>query len=114
MRRPGSRRSGGGRGGRGDTRRPAALTRHGAQRWLLAGTLLAGVLVAVAMVAAAAPADRTFAEVSGAVQSLMSVLTPLFGILLVRDLRRAPVDVPLLPSVLAVGLPAVVVGVVGC
>ncbi|MCG5473197.1 hypothetical protein LADH09A_001187 [Micromonospora sp. LAH09] len=84
-----------------------------ARRWLLAGTLLAGVLYAVALVAAAAPADRTFAALSETVQSLMSVVTPLFGILLVRDLRRAPGDVRVLPSVLAVGLPAVVIGVVG-
>ncbi|MEU5933139.1 hypothetical protein [Micromonospora sp. NPDC047187] len=82
-----------------------------ARRWLLVGTLVTGLLVAVALVADAA--DRTFAELSGTVQSLMSVATPLFGILLVRDLRRAPVRLPVLPTVLAVGLPAVVVGVVG-
>lgn len=84
-----------------------------ARRWLLAGTLLAGLLVAVALVAAAAPADRTFAALSDTVQSLMSVVTPLFGILLVHDLRRAGGPGPVLPSVLAVGLPAVVIGVVG-
>jgi hypothetical protein len=84
-----------------------------ARRWLLVGTLLAGLLAAVALVAAAAPGDRTFAELSGTVQSLMSVVTPLFGILLVRDLRRAPARVPVLPTVLAVGLPAVVIGVAG-
>ncbi|GAB3957448.1 hypothetical protein GCM10027614_72940 [Micromonospora vulcania] len=43
----------------------------------------------------------------------MSVLTPLFGVLLVRDLRRAPDAVPVLSTVLAVVLPAVVIGVVG-
>ncbi|MBG6103432.1 MULTISPECIES: hypothetical protein [Micromonospora] len=84
-----------------------------ARRWLLVGTLAAGLLAAVALVATAAPADRTFAELSGTVQSLMSVATPLFGILLVRDLRRAPARLPVLPTVLAVGLPAVVIGVVG-
>ncbi|MBG6066775.1 hypothetical protein [Micromonospora ureilytica] len=84
-----------------------------ARRWLLVGTLVAGLLAAVASVAAATPADRTFAELSDTVQSLMSVATPLFGILLVRDLRRASVRVPVLPTVLAVVLPAVVVGVVG-
>ncbi|MEU8254491.1 hypothetical protein AB0C06_09545 [Micromonospora inaquosa] len=84
-----------------------------ARRWLLVGTLAVGLLAAVALVAATAPADRTFAELSGTVQSLMSVATPLFGILLVRDLRRAPVRRPVLPMVLAVGLPAVVIGVVG-
>ncbi|MEU8012068.1 hypothetical protein [Micromonospora parva] len=84
-----------------------------ARRWLLVGTLVAGLLAAVALVAAAAPADRTFAELSGTVQSLMSVATPLFGILLVSDLRRGPVRPAVLPTVLAVGLPAVVIAVVG-
>ncbi|RLP87510.1 hypothetical protein EAD89_19115 [Micromonospora sp. BL4] len=84
-----------------------------ARRWLLAGTLLAGVLAAVALTAAAAPDDRTFAALSDTVQSLMSVLTPLFGILLVRDLRRAPDAVRVTPTVLAVCLPAVVIGVGG-
>ncbi|PWR11549.1 hypothetical protein DKT68_05510 [Micromonospora acroterricola] len=84
-----------------------------ARWWLLAITLLLGLLAAVALTAAAAPGDRTFAALSETVQSLMSVLTPLFGILLVRDLRRAPAAVRVTPTVLAVGLPAVVVGVVG-
>ncbi|MFG1871738.1 hypothetical protein [Micromonospora arborensis] len=84
-----------------------------ARRWLLAGTLLAGLLVAVALVAAAAPADRTFAALSDTVQSLMSVVTPLFGILLVRDLRRTDDAARVAPTVLAVCLPAVVIGVVG-
>ncbi|MCF0092337.1 hypothetical protein [Micromonospora sp. MH99] len=84
-----------------------------ARRWLLAGTLLAGLLTAVALVAAAAPADRTFVELSGTVQSLMSVVTPLFGILLVHDLRRAPGAGRVAPTVLTVVLPAVVIGVVG-
>ncbi|MFG1652383.1 hypothetical protein ACGFIE_20890 [Micromonospora sp. NPDC049275] len=84
-----------------------------ARRWLLVGTLLAGLLTAVALVAAAAPAERTFTELSGAVQSLMSVVTPLFGVLLVRDLRRAPATVGVLPTALAVVLPAAVIGVVG-
>ncbi|WP_433357485.1 hypothetical protein ACQPYV_10435 [Micromonospora saelicesensis] len=82
-----------------------------ARRWLLVGTLVVGLLAAVALVAAADPADRTFAELSGTVQSLLSVATPLFGILLAHDLRR--VRLPILPTVLAVGLPAVVIGVVG-
>ncbi|GGO24499.1 hypothetical protein [Micromonospora parathelypteridis] len=84
-----------------------------ARRWLLAGTLLAGLLVAVALTAAAAPADRTFAALSDTVQSLMSVATPLFGVLLVRDLRRAADAVRVGPTVLAVCLPAAVIGVVG-
>ncbi|MET8352327.1 hypothetical protein [Micromonospora sp. NPDC005206] len=94
-----------------DTSRRAIGTR--ARRWLLAGTLLAGLLAAVAVTPAMDPADRTFAGLSDTVQSLMSVMTPLFGILLVRDLRRAPDAVRVIPTVLAVGLPAVVIGVVG-
>ncbi|MCO1599358.1 hypothetical protein M8C17_29810 [Micromonospora sp. RHAY321] len=94
-----------------DALRRALGTR--ARRWLLAITLLAGVLAAVALTAAADPADRTFAALSDTVQSLMSVLTPLFGILLVRDLRRAPDAVRVGPTLVAVGLPAVVIGVFG-
>jgi hypothetical protein len=82
-----------------------------ARRWLLVGTLLAGLLTAVALVAAAAPADRTFVDLSGTIQSLMSVATPLFGILLVHDLRRASAGV--VPTVPGVLLPAVVIGVAG-
>ncbi|WP_433538032.1 hypothetical protein ACQPZK_10035 [Micromonospora sp. CA-249363] len=82
-----------------------------ARRRLLVGTLLAGLLTAVALVAAAAPADRTFVDLSGTVQSLMSVATPLFGILLVHDLRRASAGV--VPTVPGVLLPAVVIGVAG-
>lgn len=84
-----------------------------ARRWLLAGTLLAGLLTAVALVAPLAPADRTFVALSGTVQSLMSVVTPLFGILLVRDRHRAPGAGRVVPTVLAVALPAVVIGVAG-
>ncbi|MFG3554432.1 hypothetical protein ACGGAQ_08590 [Micromonospora sp. NPDC047557] len=82
-----------------------------ARRWLLAGTVLAGLLTAVALVATAAPADRTFVDLSGAVQSLMSVATPLFGILLVRDPRRASASV--VSTVPGVLLPAAVIGVSG-
>ncbi|MEU5784421.1 hypothetical protein [Micromonospora lupini] len=84
-----------------------------ARRWLLVGTLVAGLLYAVALVAAAPRADRTFAALSGEVQTLMSVLTPLFGVLLVRDRRRASGTVGVVPTVLAVVLPATVIGVAG-
>ncbi|MET8119548.1 hypothetical protein [Micromonospora sp. NPDC005189] len=93
--------------------RPWSALGTRARRWLLAGTLLAGLLVAVALTAAAAPADRTFATLSDTVQSLMSVMTPLFGILLVRDLRRASGAVRVTPTLVAVGLPAAVIGVFG-
>ncbi|MEU0548940.1 hypothetical protein [Micromonospora sp. NPDC005979] len=96
-----------------DTTRDALRRSVGtrARRWLLAGTLLAGLLTAVALVATAAPADRTFVDLSGAVQSLMSVATPLFGILLVHDPRRESAGV--VPTALGVLLPAVVIGVAG-
>ncbi|MFI5927608.1 hypothetical protein ACIA3K_16675 [Micromonospora sp. NPDC051543] len=95
-----------------DTTRDALRRSLGtrARRWLLAGTLLAGLLTAVALVATAAPADRTFVDLSGAVQGLMSVATPLFGILLVHDPRPEAAVVPTVPGVL---LPAVVIGVAG-
>ncbi|MEH1164204.1 hypothetical protein V6V47_02315 [Micromonospora sp. CPCC 205539] len=84
-----------------------------ARQWLLAITLLAGLLAAVALTAAMAPADRSFALLSEPVQSLMSVATPLFGILLVRDLRQTTGTVRITPTLLAVALPAAVIGVFG-
>ncbi|MET7426348.1 hypothetical protein [Dactylosporangium sp. NPDC005555] len=53
------------------------------RRWLVAVTLLLGA-------ASAFIPDRSFAELSDPVQSLMSVTVPLLGILLIADLRRAP------------------------
>jgi hypothetical protein len=75
------------------------------RRWLVAAVLLLG-----ATVAAAAPAGRTFVALSDPVQSLMSALLPLLGILLVRDLRDAP---RFLPSVVAAVLVAAAVGAFG-
>ena len=52
---------------------------------LLAATLLLGAVSAVGAAASGPPSARTFATVSAAAQSLMSVLVPLFGILLAGD-----------------------------
>ncbi|MFC4016519.1 hypothetical protein ACFOW4_00940 [Micromonospora sp. GCM10011542] len=84
-----------------------------ARRWLVGATLLAGLLAGVALIAAANPADRTFAAFSDTVQSLMSVVVPLFGILLAHDLRRAPRPARVTPILLATIVLAAVVGVFG-
>lgn len=82
-----------------------------ARRWLLAGTLLLGLLAAVAVGAGAPPADRTFVNLAGPVQSLMSVTLPFLGVLLARDvvLRSAPLG----PTLLAAVLVAVAAGLLG-
>lgn len=84
-----------------------------ARRWLIAATLLLGVAVAAALGAAGGPQDRTFAALSDPVQSLMSALLPLLGILLVRDVRRDPLGAPLGPTLLAAVLVAAAVGLAG-
>jgi len=61
----------------------------GRRRLLLAVTLLAGLGSAFAVAASGPTADRTFAAAHAAAQSAMSVAVPLFGILLVGDLRRS-------------------------
>jgi hypothetical protein len=83
------------------------------RRWLVAITLLLGLATAVAVTAAGPPADRTFATVSGPVQSLMSVTLPLLGVLLAGDLRRAPRAARLTPTLLAAALLAAAVGAFG-
>ncbi|MDG6106333.1 hypothetical protein Daura_19590 [Dactylosporangium aurantiacum] len=84
-----------------------------ARRWLIAVTLLLGAAAAAALGAGAAPQDRTFAALSEPVQSLMSALLPLLGILLVRDVRRAPAAAPFGPTLLAAVLVAAAVGLFG-
>jgi len=83
------------------------------RRWLVAVTLLVGLSAAVAGTAAAPSADRTFAALADPMQSLMSVMVPLFGILLARDLRRAPRAARIAPTLLAAGLLAAVIGAFG-
>jgi hypothetical protein len=59
------------------------------RRWLLGVTLSLGLMAAIAVAAGVPPADRTFATVAGAAQSLMSVMTAFIGVLVARDLSRA-------------------------
>ncbi|MEV0128532.1 hypothetical protein AB0H83_08695 [Dactylosporangium sp. NPDC050688] len=94
-----------------DALRRCAGTR--ARRWLIAGTLLLGVAAAAASGAGDGAQDRTFAALSDPVQSLMSALLPLLGILLVRDVRREPAGAPLGPTLLAAVLVAAAVGLFG-
>lgn len=84
-----------------------------ARRLLLAVTLLLGLLAAAGLAMAGPPDDRTFAKLSDAVQSLMSIIVPAFGILLVRDLKRASSTTRLTPTLLAATLLAAEVGVFG-
>jgi len=81
------------------------------RRVLLAGTLLLGVAAAVALAVLLPPAERTFAALAFPVQSLMSVLVPFLGVLMVGDLRRAPH--PVAPTLLAAALLAAAVGAAG-
>lgn len=83
------------------------------RQWLVAITLLAGLLAAVALSMTAPPADRAFTTLAEAVQSLMSVMVPFFGVLLVGDLKKTPRTARLIPSLLAGMLLAAVVGVFG-
>ncbi|MET8832425.1 hypothetical protein ABZV78_00700 [Micromonospora sp. NPDC004540] len=83
------------------------------RRWLIAITLLLGLLAALAMTAAEQPADLTFSTLSDPVQSLMSVTVPFLGVLLARDLRRAPSTARLTPTLLAATLLAAAVGLFG-
>jgi hypothetical protein len=83
------------------------------RQWLVAITLLVGLLAAVALTAAGQPGDRTFAKLSDPVQSLMSIVVPLTGILLARDLKRASDAARFTPTLLAAALLAAAVGVFG-
>jgi hypothetical protein len=92
-------------------RRSVATRRR---RWLLAITLVVGLLAAAGLTAGAPPEDRTFATFANAVQGLMSVLTPLIGILLTHDLRQPPGRAgSVAPTLLAATVLAAGIGVVG-
>jgi hypothetical protein len=84
-----------------------------ARRLLLAVTLLLGLVAAAGLGMAGPPDDRTFANLSDAAQSLMSIIVPAFGILLARDLKRAPGTTRLTSTLLAATLLAAVVGLFG-
>jgi hypothetical protein len=83
----------------------------GARQCLMALILVLGVVAAIAV--SVTDADRTFADVSVAVQTLMSVLVPLIGVLLVGDLRRGPRPTRVAPTLLAGVVVAVAIGVFG-
>jgi hypothetical protein len=87
------------------------------RRWVLAVTLLGGVGGAIAVAAGVAPAERTFALISGAAHSLMSVGVPILGVLLVAGLRRPAGRTAVLRTVgTALGLALLVaaIGVLVC
>ncbi|GIH90375.1 hypothetical protein Psi01_10050 [Planobispora siamensis] len=83
------------------------------RRWLLAITLLLGLSAAAALAAALPPAERTLAGLSQAVQLLMSVTVPFFGVLLAHDLRRASRTTRIAPTLLGAVLLAAAVGAFG-
>jgi hypothetical protein len=83
-----------------------------ARRVLLAVTLLLGVLGALGLALGAPLGDRTIGKLSDTAQSLMSITVPAFGVLLVRDLKRAA-GTRLAPTLLAATLFAAGVGLVG-
>jgi hypothetical protein len=94
----------------------AALHRAVATRrrqWLLASTLLLGLVIAAALAAGVEAEDRTYAMFANTVLSVMSVLTPLIGVLLSHDLRQAPGPVRLAPTLLAAVVLAAGIGVFG-
>jgi peptidoglycan/LPS O-acetylase OafA/YrhL len=79
---------------------------------LFAATLLLGAVSAAGVAVSSSPANRTFATVSATAQSVMSVLVPLFGILLAGDVRRKRRHA-VVPAALGVAALAAVVGLVG-
>ena len=83
------------------------------RRWLLAVTLLLGLVTAVGVAAAADPADLTLATLANPTQSLMSVVVPYLGILLVRDLRGGSRPVRVAPTLTAAVLLGAAIGVFG-
>ncbi|GAA2221269.1 hypothetical protein ACFY2R_17845 [Micromonospora olivasterospora] len=84
-----------------------------ARRFLIAVTLLLGLLAAAGLALVGPPGDRTFANLSGPAQSLMSVIVPAFGVLLARDLKPASRSTRLAPTLLAAALLAAAVGLFG-
>lgn len=83
------------------------------RRWLCGVTLLLGLLGAVAVIAGSPTADRTFVHLADPVQSLMSLMVPFFGVLLVRDVIRSRGEYRLAPTLLAAALLAAAVALIG-
>jgi hypothetical protein len=82
------------------------------QRWILIATLGLGVIAAVGLGISGSPTDQTFRGVSGPVQSLISVLAPLVGVMLAKDLRADP-HRPLGATLMAAAVVGAVMGAVG-
>jgi hypothetical protein len=80
------------------------------RRWFILATLAVAILVAAAMTMTDM---RTFGDISTVVQSVVSILVPYIGILLVNDLRRPGNTAPLLPTVAMAVLIGAAIGVFG-
>lgn len=87
------------------------------RRLLIVGTILLGAAVAVLTAMSVPMPERTLPVLLTPVQSVMSILTPLVGILLVGDLRRPRRTAHLTPALLAglvVAAGIALLGVVAC
>lgn len=84
-----------------------------ARRWLISIAVLVGVLAAAGLVAVTSAADRTFAGVSNPVQSLISVVVPLYGVVATAELRRSRNRAGLWPALVTAMAMAVGCAVVG-
>ena len=84
-----------------------------ARRWIVAVTLLLGLLGAIGVTAGSPPAERTFAAVSGPVQSLMSIVVPLLGVLATAELRRPRRASEVLAVIAGALVPALLIAAVG-
>src|SRR4051794_26748880 len=85
--------------------RRSAATRP--RRWLLAATMVLAVLVVAALATAT---DGTFADISATAQSVVSILVPFVGILLVSDLRGPDDSATLMPTLAAAALVGAALG----
>lgn len=83
------------------------------RRLLVVGTILLGAGVAVLTAASVSPPERTLSVLLMPAQSAVSILTPLIGIVLVDDLRRARPAGRVLPTLLAGLLVAAVIALLG-
>lgn len=85
------------------------VTATGSRRGLLIGTAVLAVLVSAAV---ATSENHDFADISRAVQSIISIVVPYIAILLVSDLRNDKA-LPLAPTIAAAVLVGVTLGVLG-
>lgn len=71
------------------------------RRVLVVGTVLWGALVAVLVAMTGSSEERALTDVLTPVQSVMSIVTPLIGIVVVDDLRRSRRAARVVPTLLA-------------